>query len=68
MENQFAKSKNRVFDDLKDAPALTSDFEPMFSSFNPKGVFIPPPTTKENFRKKRKSTTPQITDHFDSVR
>jgi hypothetical protein len=42
IENQFSRKKNRLFDELPPAKVTRADTEPLYSSFNPKGVFNPP--------------------------
>ena len=47
VENQFTRKKNRLFDDLPEAQPTRADVMPLFSSFNPKGVFKPPQSSKD---------------------
>ena len=47
VENQYARKKKRLFDELPTAQPTRADVMPLFSSFNPKGVFKPPMSSKD---------------------
>ena len=47
VENQYARKKKRLFDELPTAQPTRADVMPLFSSFNPKGVFKPPASSKD---------------------
>lgn len=47
IENQFTRKKKRLFDELPIPQDSRGEKEPLYSSFNPKGVFIPPPSSKD---------------------
>ncbi len=42
MENQFTRKKKRLFDELPPAQPTRADLQPLFSSFNPTGIFTAP--------------------------
>lgn len=42
LENQYVKRTNRLTAEVDKARAERSDFDPLYSSFNVKGVFVPP--------------------------
>ena len=41
VENQFTRKKKRLFEELPTAQPTRADLQPLFSSFNPGGVFAP---------------------------
>ena len=47
VENQFTRKKKRLFEELPEAQPTRADTMPLFSSFNPKGVFRPPKSSKD---------------------
>lgn len=46
-EAKHRKFKNRLFDFIPEPKPTKADIEPLFSSFNAKGIFIAPPSSKE---------------------
>ena len=47
VQNMFSRKKERLFESLPAAREERKDFDPLFSSFNPDGVFHAPPSSKE---------------------
>jgi hypothetical protein len=47
VENQFVKRSNKYTNEVDKARAERTDYEPLYSSFGPKGTFMPPPTAAD---------------------
>lgn len=43
----MCRKQGRLFERLEDANCSKADIDPLYSSFNKNGVFIPPPSSKE---------------------
>ena len=50
-EGRFKNQKWRIFDKIVPPAPKKSDYDPLFSSFNKNGIFIPPPNSKESLER-----------------
>lgn len=46
-QGYFTQYEGRLFDKVKQAATSKADYEPLYSSFNKGGVFVPPATSKD---------------------
>ena len=46
-EATYSRKKNRIFNFIPELIPTVADLEPLYSSFNPNGVFQAPPNSKE---------------------
>ena len=63
IENQFVKRNTTYADEIKRARAERTDFEPLYSSFNPEGTFVPPPTTVDALNKQKEKLNKTSISH-----
>lgn len=47
VENQFTRKKKRLFEELPELQPTRADVMPLYSSFNAKGIFKPPTSSKD---------------------
>jgi hypothetical protein len=55
-----AKYKGRLFDLIKKAVTTTADTEPLYSSFNKGGIFVPPPSSRDALAKQKKVEVKEV--------
>jgi hypothetical protein len=48
---KYSKVKNRLFDNVPQAPNMETDFDPLYSSFTKDNVFVPPTSSKDIYLK-----------------
>jgi len=53
LENQFKNRSNKFSAEVDKARAERSDYDALFSSFNPGGTFVPPPSSIEILHKQK---------------
>ena len=46
-QGKILSCKGRYFNNLKAQASFSTDYKPLFSSFNKNGVFVPPPSSKD---------------------
>ncbi|CAI2363551.1 unnamed protein product [Moneuplotes crassus] len=46
-QGKILSCKGRYFNNLKAQGSFSTDYKPLFSSFNKEGIFIPPPSSKD---------------------
>lgn len=52
-QGKFTQYKGRLFDKIQTAATQKADYEPLYSSFNKKGVFVPPPSSKDALKQQK---------------
>jgi hypothetical protein len=63
VEHAYSQRKHRIFQNIDEAKPSLADLEPMYSSFTPRMVFRPPPSSKECLvrQKEKEALEPKLT-------
>ncbi|CAI2363543.1 unnamed protein product [Moneuplotes crassus] len=62
-QGKIISCKGRYFDNLKGQGSFSTDYKPLYSSFNKNGVFVPPPNSKDSLKEQIEEDIINIKTH-----